>query len=246
MRTLPLREIHRDEVSCVRRVPLFSGLMPDQQDLVGALARPMVLSAGELVHGAGERSRRLSVVHTGQVKLSRTLPSGHRRLLRTAGPGQTLGEHGFLTGGPTLEEAEAVTETRLCVFSHDDLARLVAEHPSIALQMLRTLGQRLAEAERRLALSVLDVDARVADYLLDQPLLRRDTSDAGDTASPAEAGSRVRLPLSKKDIASMLGTTPESLSRALARLTAEGLITVDADVITLLDPTGLEALMVPD
>lgn len=242
---MPLREIHRDEISCVRRVPLFSGLTEDQQDLVGALARPLVLSAGELVHGAGERSRRLSVVHTGQVKLSRILPSGHRRLMRVAGPGQTLGEHGFLTGGPTLEEAEALTETRLCVFSHDDLAALVAEHPSIALQMLRNLGQRLAETERRLAQSTLEVDVRVADYLLDQPLLR-ETSDSAPATASSAVSPRLRLRLSKKDIASILGTTPESMSRALARLTASGLITVDADVITLLDATGLEALLAQD
>ena len=236
MHTLPLREIHGDEVSCVRRVPLFSGLTPAQQDLVGSLARPRVLSAGELVHGAGERSRRLSVVHTGQITLNRTLSSGHRRLLRVVGPGQALGEHGFLTGGTTTEEAEALTEARLCVFSHEDLAALLADHPSIALQMLRNLGQRLAETERRLALSTLDVHSRVADYLLDQPLLR-------EAPAPADADPRVRLPLSKKNIASILGTTPESLSRALARLTNDGLITVNADVITLLDPIRLEALV---
>ncbi|SFV23049.1 Cyclic nucleotide-binding domain [Micrococcus terreus] len=97
---MPLREIHRDEISCVRRVPLFSGLSEDQQDLVGALARPLVLSAGELVHGAGERSRRLSVVHTGEVKLSRTLPSGHRRLLRTVGPGRPWASMASSPGDP--------------------------------------------------------------------------------------------------------------------------------------------------
>lgn len=237
MRTLPLREVHRDDVSCVRRVPLFSGLTPEQQDLVGALARPVLLGRGELVHMAGDRSRRLSVVHSGRVKLSRTLPSGRRRLLRVAGPGETLGEHGFLTGGDTLEEAETLEEARLCAFSHDDLAALVADHPSIAVQMLRNLGERLAEAEHRLALSALDVEARLADYLIDQPPLH----EAPNAATPA--GPRVRLPLSKKDLASMLGTTPESLSRALARLSTDGLITVRADVITLLDPARLEALV---
>lgn len=53
MRTLPLREVHQDDVSCVRRVPLFSGLTPEQQDAVGMLARPLVLARGELVHGVG-------------------------------------------------------------------------------------------------------------------------------------------------------------------------------------------------
>lgn len=227
----------------MRRVPLFSGLTQDQQDLVGSLARPMVLAAGELVHGSGERTHQLSVVHSGQIKLSRSLPSGHRRLVRVVGPGQSLGEHGFLTGGSTLEEAEALADARLCVFSHDALADLMAEHPSIGVQMLRNLGQRLAEAERRLALSTLDVDVRVADFLLEQPLLRR-SPQAGTREDLQDDDSRVRLPLSKKDIASMLGTTPESLSRALARLSDDGLITVNADVITLRDISGLEEVVI--
>lgn len=224
----------------MRRVPLFSGLTPEQQDAVGALARPLVLTRGEWVHGPGESTGRLSVVHTGQVKLSRTMPSGRRRLLRVVGPGQTLGERGFLTGDPAQDQAEALTDTQLCTFSHADLEGLVADHPSIALQLLRSQSDRMAETERRLALSAVDVDLRVADYLLDQPLLRAPAAEG--SAEPA-AGPRVQLPLSKKDIASMLGTTPESFSRGMARLTALGLITVQADVITLLDPDGLEDLV---
>lgn len=242
MRALPLREIHRDDVSCVRRVPLFSGLTAEQQDVVGTLARPLVLSRGEWVHGAGEPSGRLSVVHTGQVKLSRSMPSGRQRLLRVAGPGETLGERSFLTGGETLEQAEALTDARLCTFSHDDLAGLVTDYPSIALQLLRSQSDRMAEVERRLALSTVDVDVRVADYLLEQPLLRHVPGTAATTPRPA-AHPQVQLPLSKKDIASMLGTTPESFSRGVARLASRGLITVQSDVVTLLDPDGLEDLV---
>lgn len=54
---------------------------------------------------------------------------------------------------------------------------------------------------------------------------------------------QVRLPLTKKDIASLLGTTPESFSRALGRLRAKGLVDIDDDVVTLLDPDELESLV---
>ncbi|GAA2045341.1 Crp/Fnr family transcriptional regulator [Yaniella flava] len=236
MRTLPLRTIHRDDVNCVRQVPLFSGLTPEQQDLIRTLARPQILSRGERVHGAGERSGQLSVVHSGQIRVSRTMPSGRQRLLRVAEPGETLGEHNFFTGGRTLDDAEAITDARLCVFSHEDFAGLVEDYPRIAVQMLHSLGERLDEAERSLALSTVDVEARLADYLFQRPLLR------DGSGSPAGI-PQVRLPLSKKDIASMLGTTPESLSRALTRLTSEALITVQTDVVTLVDPEGLEDLV---
>ncbi len=76
----------------------------------------------------------------------------------------------------------------------------------------------------------MDVTTRVANYLLELP---------GDVV---DGRQRVRLPWPKKDVASWLATTPESFSRALARLHKQRLISVDGDAITVLNPPGLEAL----
>ena len=234
MRELPIRDITDHEDNCVRRVPIFAGLTAQQQDLVATMARPQILDDGELVHGVGERTGKMFVVHSGQVKLSRVLPSGRKLLLRVAQPGETLGEHAFLSGNATLEEAEARDGTRLCVFVHDDLASLIQRYPDIAHRMLVTLGDRLAQTEHQLTLNTQSVDVRIADYLLQQPLLRNNQSTDA---------MRVRLPMDKKDIASLLGTTPESFSRALARLRTKGLISVTDDTVTLSDPEALEALV---
>lgn len=233
MRLLPIRDITED--NCVRRVPIFSGLTAEQQDLVATMARPAIVNAGELVHHTGEQTGKMFVVHTGKIKVSRSLPSGRHQLLRVAQSGDTLGEHAFLTGSTTLEEAQALSDTRLCVFVHDDLARLLHQYPDIARRMLRTLGNRLADTEHRLTLNSQSVDVRIADYLLQQPLVAHHGTQ--------DAGMQVRLPLNKKDIASLLGTTPESLSRALAKLRTKELIRVDDDVVTLVDPEALESLV---
>ena len=235
MRELPIRDLTEHDDNCVRRVPIFSGLTSQQQDLVATMARPQLVSAGEVVHNPGERTGKMFIVHTGEIKLSRTLPSGRKHLLRVAHPGETLGEQAFLTGNATLEEAEARSQSRLCVFAHNDLAKLFERYPNIAYRMLRTLGDRLAHTEHRLTLSSQSVDLRFADYLLQQPLI--------PAAQATEAMMRVRLPLSKKDIASLLGTTPESLSRALARLQIKGLVAVDDDIVSLLQPDALEELI---
>ena len=235
MRELPIRDITVHDDNCVRRVPIFSGLTEQQQDLVATMARPRVLDDGELIHGVGERTGTMFVVHSGTIKVSRILPSGRKQLLRVVKPGDTLGEHAFLTGSATMEEAESIDESRLCAFIHEDLATLIQRYPDIAHRMLRTLGQRLAHTEHRLTLNTQSVEVRLADYLLQQPLIRQ----------PA-AGVRtmqIRLPLNKKDIASLLGTTPESFSRALGRLRARGLVSIAEDVVTLLDPDELELLV---
>ncbi len=235
MQELPLRDITVHDDNCVRRVPIFAGLSAEQQDLVATMARPRHLTDGELIHGVGEQTGTMFVVHSGAVKVSRLLPSGRKQLLRVVKPGDTLGEHAFLTGNAPHEEAQAVDDTRLCVFVHDDLSALVERYPAIAQRMLRTLGERLAHTEHRLTLNTQSVEVRIADYLLQQPLVRPSDGSVGVM--------QVKLPLDKKDVASLLGTTPESFSRALGRLRSKGLISTDDDRVALLDPDGLEHLV---
>lgn len=226
MRELPVIESH---AGCVGLVPIFTRLDAAQQADVGRLARPVSLAAGALLHGAGDRMGQLFVVHTGRLKLVRPTPGGHDRLIRVAGPGDVVGEHEFLTGERPDHYVQAIEDARLCVFDHAALGRLVATHPPIAVAMLRSLSERLTDAERRVARASVDVPARLAGYLLDLP------------ADTLKGQARVTLPLPKKDIASYLGTTAESLSRALGRLQADGLVTVDGRRVSLLNPDALEA-----
>lgn len=247
MRTLPLTEAHRSEPNCVRLVPIFSGLTVEQQGLVKQRARPVRMARGEVLHVAGDQPGAMGVVHQGEIALSRTMPSGRTRLLRVARTGDTVGELAYVAGSTTHDEAVALSDAQLCVFAHADLDELMGRYPDIAVRMMHSLGDRLAQAERNLGLSGLGVDVRLADFLLQQPIRRdasTDTAGAGETAAGSRAAGvgrlQVLLPLSKKDIASLLGTTPESFSRALARLTADGLIAVDGEVVSLVDPQGLE------
>lgn len=218
--------------SCVRRVPIFARLTPEQQDAVAAFAHPVDVPQGALLHGSGEATRVLFVVHQGHLRITHTSPGGHQRLLRVTGPGDVVGEHAFLTGEPPSYQVDALEPARVCAFASTDLARLVATYPAIAVGMLRSLSERLTDAERRLTQTTVDVPTRLAAYLLDLP------TRSGDSLG-------VRLPWPKKDVASYLGTTPESLSRALDRLQKAGTIRVNGAEVELLDPAGLESLAEP-
>ena len=218
---------------CVARVPLFQGLTHAQQVEVAGFARTARLNAVEQVYAAGSDMSQLMVVHTGQVKIARTSATGHEQVIRVLGPGDFIGESAFLTGARPDHAAESLVPTELCVFRHADFGRLVEKHPSIGLRMLQGVSKRLDDTEARLA-SVIsgNVSSRLADYLL---------------SLPGKPGSRgaidVALPLAKKDIASLLSTTPESLSRQLRKLTDSGVIAQqEQGRITITDVTALTAL----
>ena len=187
--------------TCVARVPVFAGLAANDQQLVAELARPVRLQAGEFAYSANDEVSRLIVVHTGRLKIFRVSPDGSEQLVRVLGPGDFTGETAVFTGQPPGDYAAALDGCELCVFRHDDLQSLVREYPDTGLRMLAMVSERLSDTEHRLnSLTSRDVESRLADYLLRLPATR-----SGGAVT-------VALPMAKKDVASLIDTTPESLT----------------------------------
>jgi CRP/FNR family transcriptional regulator len=100
-------------------------------------------------------------------------------------------------------------------------------HPAIALNMLAVLSLRLRQFTAQIeSLSLKEVPARLASYLL-------------VAAEEQQSGDVVNLEISKGQLASLLGTIPETLSRIFARMSEDGLIRVDGRTITILDRQAL-------
>ena len=110
------------------------------------------------------------------------------------------------------------------------MRRLLVERPTVAVRMLRTVSERLAAAEDRLsAVTGHSVGERLAQKLL----------DLGDRAGSA----RFRLPTSKRELASYLGTTPETLSRRLGSLQRAGVVRLGPHrEVEILDRSRLQRL----
>ena len=199
-----------DEDLCVARVPLFKSLSREEQLEVAQMARPAELTKGRSFPSGPDGSQ-LVVVHAGRVKVTRIGPDGQEQILRVLGPGDFVGESAFLTGRFPEHVTIALEPGSACVFPHTALQQLVERHPSIAVRMLQGVSRRLEEIETRLAALISgDVTSRLAGYLLSLPARR------------GREGLEVELPLAKKDVASLLDTTPESLSRQLRRLHEAG------------------------
>ncbi|WP_448630820.1 Crp/Fnr family transcriptional regulator [Cellulomonas soli] len=218
--------------TCVARVPVFSHLTGDDQRRVAGVARPTRLAAGEVAWSPISGTADLLVVHTGRLTITRTAADGAEQLVRVLGPGEFTGETAVFTRRLPDHLVAALDESRLCVFRHDDLEALIREHPEIGLRMLAVVGERLLDTEDRLrSLLSQDVESRVAGYLLTLP------------TTWVDGVATVRLPLAKKDVASLLDTSPESLSRTLTRLAGRGLITTGRGrAVTITQPTDLHRL----
>lgn len=215
---------------CVSLVPLFAGLTREQQADVATLARPVTVEPGETFVRAGAREAPLFVVHAGMVKLSRTTADGRSTTVQVLGPGEVGGETWLLTGERPENDVVALEAARICVFEPSALDTIVREFPGVGVALLRSLAVRLHSAERMLtARTLADVGARLAAYLLDCP-----------TTWGVDGAVTAHLPMAKKDIATFLGTSPETVSRRLKAFEHEGLIQVRGMDVDIRDPVGLE------
>lgn len=145
--------------------------------------------------------------------MHRLAESGAEQLIRLMSPGDFLGESALLADTTTDHFAVALQPSELCMLDRERFARLLAQHPSVAVQMLRIVSGRLEMAEEMVsALSGQSVAQRLAQHLLHL------ADEAGDLS--------FRLRTTKKELAPYLGTTPETLSRRLGALQEAGLVRV--------------------
>lgn len=195
---------------CVARVPIFRHLASHELQMIADKAHTRPYKRGEFIHRAGEPSDKLFIVHTGQVKVYRLSESGKEQLLRILNPGDFAGENLF---AGTLQDsyAEAIKASEVCTIYQADIQELLVQYPRIGLHILAELSRRLDVSEKQTAtIATASINARLADYLAQQAELVNSDS--------------YELPMSRRDLASFLGTTPETVSRRLGEFEEAGWI----------------------
>jgi CRP/FNR family transcriptional regulator len=214
----------------IARVPLFEGLPSAQIEDLAMILTDQVFRKGETIFSEGQDGNGFYVVITGRVKIFKLSFEGKEQTLHFFGPGEPFGEVPVFAGQHFPANAEAMEESRVFFFPRKAFVDLIKRNPSLALNMMAVLSRRL----RRFAaliddLSLKEVPGRLAAYLL--------------YLSDQNKGSKdLELTITKAQLASLLGTIPETLSRILGKLSSQGLIETDGRRITILDAEALRDL----
>ena len=185
---------------------------------------------GEIIFSEGDEGNGFFVIVEGRVKIFKVSTEGKEQILHIFGPGQPFGEAPVFAGQKFPANAQAIEKTRVLFFLRVSIVNLISANPSLALNMLAVMSKKLRQFAVQIEnLSLKEMPARLASYLL----RHADEQNQGDV---------VVLKISKGQLASTLGTIPETLSRMFAKLSGKNLIRVDGKKITLLDRHGLEDL----
>jgi CRP-like cAMP-binding protein len=215
----------------IARIPLFQGLDREHYDELAMIVTDQVFQKGESIFGEEDEGTGFYVVISGRVKIFKLSPEGKEQILHIFGPGEPFGEVAVFTGRRFPASAEALEETRAFFFARKEFMDLIRKDPSLSLNMLAVLSQRLRRFSGLIEnLSLKEVPGRLAAYLL-------------YSQEEKKGGENLLLEISKNQLASLLGTIPETLSRILARMSREGFIdSTGPRQVRILNRKGLEEL----
>jgi CRP-like cAMP-binding protein len=209
---------------------LFKGLPQTQLREIERIAIERRYNKGQIIFSEGDDGSGFFLVGAGLVKVFKVSSEGKEQILHIFGPGEPFGEVPVFSGQQFPASAEAIARTRLLFFPRPAFVDLVSVNPSLALNMLAVLSRRLRQFTVQIEnLSLKEVPGRLAAYLI---------------YLAEEQGSEisVTLNISKGQLASLLGTIPETLSRIFAKMNRQDLIEVKDRHIRFLSRSGLEDL----
>lgn len=208
--------------------PFFHGLAPEQLARLARAADVRTYAPGELIAAENEPVSGFFLVLSGQAKLFKLSPEGREQTIYIFRAGEPFCLCTLFGASGWPANAAAMDECRILRIEGRTFETMARSEPQLLLDLLHLLSGRLKEAMDLIeALSLKDIPARVAAFLLHEA---RDLSGADRLVS---------LPVSHRELAKIVGVTPEALSRAMRRMKEAGLVEVNGREVTLIDPAGL-------
>lgn len=184
------------------------------------ISRVVKLDKKQLLFSEGEHGSEFYFLASGKVKLFRSTSDGKEATIRIIAPGEYFAEILLQLKGRYPVSSIAIEPSELLAIDAEKILSHIEQNPDIAMYFIGALSQRIKYLLGMIEqLTLADIRQRFINYLL----VLKDKS-------PSE---RIELPAAKGEIALLLGTTPETFSRLLKKLTTEGHIQVEGRTVIL-------------
>lgn len=215
---------------------LFCHLGPKALKELNAIRQTSVYPKGASLFVEGQTADGLFVLCSGKVKLTASHSQGRSIILRVAGPGELLGLSATIAGHVYEVGAETLEPVQVNYLPRATFLQFVEQHGEVAMQIARhaSLELRRAYAQvTRIALAPT-TRAKLAGLLLEW---------SETNGEPGTQGVRFHLPLTQQEIGEVIGSSRETVSRAINEFRRKGLIRVNGTAITLQNPSGLKKFL---
>ena len=205
----------------LEKVALFAGLEASNLADLEKLATIRSFPRHSIIVNEGDDTDCLYVIQSGKVKVYLSDEDGKEVTLTIQGPGDYFGEIALMDEAPRSASVMTLEDTRCYVIARRDFEAFLVRTPEVAIHVIRGLTQRLRKlTENVRSLALMDVYGRIARTLL--------------TLAEEKDGKKfIPQRLTHRDIASMVGSSREMVSRIMKDLTSGGYLTVDKSGITI-------------
>jgi CRP/FNR family cyclic AMP-dependent transcriptional regulator len=218
----------KDIPSLLRQVPLFSGMDASDLEHLATVVRHKAVSKASVVFREGDPGDEFLVVVEGSVKIELNSEDGKELTLAILRPYQFLGELSLLDDFPRSATVVALEDCRFLVISKADFHRVVDTYPRMGFPILRALTRRIRLLTDDIAsMAFMDSFTRIARKLVAL------AQDMGQTE--ADGSLTIPQPLTHQDLANLVGTTRETVTKVLNEMKAKGLITINRHRINIRD-----------
>jgi CRP/FNR family transcriptional regulator len=220
-------------MSVVKEIPFFSLLTEEELNLIDNIASEKEFKKGEYIFFEGDEGDRFYIIKNGQVKLTKMIKNGDEQILNIFSDHDIIAEIVAFDKGNYPASAVTMTETEVIVFDQSELENLILKHPSIGVKLLREMSGRLRRAQENVRdLALKDSSARVAGLLIFL---------AEKYGEKKKERVILDISLTQQELANMIGSSRETVSRVLGQFESEDLIKSSRKKIIILKPEKIKS-----
>lgn len=223
-----------DDIWFLKRIDWLQELREDEWEALRGRARRLHFDADQMVFEPAHDPRSVYLLESGRVRIYRLSSGGDEATLGYVTQGEVFGELAGFGAYPRESFAVAQVDVQVWKIPVALFRELVANRPSLVLEVTRQMGERMKRVESRVESLILrNVRSRLAMVLLEL---------AEDLGEQSSEGLVLEHPFSQGEIATLIGTTRQSVNTALSRFREEGVVRQEGARLVLPDPARLREI----
>ena len=223
------------KVNILWKIPMFNFLDSDELDDLYSLTTKTLYRKNEYIYQECEHPRRLFIVESGGVKLLKQSEDGREMILEIAVAGDLFGEVALFDGKPYAETAQALEDSQILTIERSGYFDFLRKNPDVTLEIITEMGALLRTYQDTIrALAAERVEWRIARVLLN---LSRKSGVAQNKRISID------IPITRKDLAEMAGTTVETAIRVISNFKKLGVIETQRKKIVIINLKYLESMV---
>lgn len=219
------------ELEYLKHLPIFEELAPADLAAIDNVTVERRYKKNMIIFMEGEPGEGFHYVKSGKVKIVKIAQDGREHIINILGPGDVFAEVLLFNRGPYPATSVALEDSVIGIIKNVELENVVVNNPRIALHIIRVMNKKLLHAQMKIkTLALSDTFARTAQILgrLAQQYGRQ-----------VPGGIRLDIDMTRQDLANLVGTTRETVSRVLSSMKKDKVIDLAEQQIVILDEQRL-------